>query len=94
MNGRYALATTPEERMAIATVAAINHYFVQHPQGVAPGQGFLAEYLKPFVDRELLEARLDELHKRVGKIGQREREVTEELGAVIRHCVELAGGHR
>lgn len=75
--------------MAIATVAAINAYFVQHPKGVAPGQGFLADFLKPFVERELLEARLDELHKRVGKIGQREREVVEELGAVTRRCAEL-----
>jgi hypothetical protein len=79
--------------MAIATVAAINAYFAQHPQGVAPGQGFLADYLKPFVARELLEARLDELHKRVGKIGHREREVAEELGAVMRRCAELVGGH-
>ena len=79
--------------MAIATVAAIHAYFAKHPQGVAPGQGFLAEYLKPFLDRELLEARRDELHKRVGKIGQREREVAEELGAVIRRCSELVAGH-
>jgi len=77
--------------MAIATVAAIHSYFVQHPQGVAPGQGFLADYLKPFIDRELLEARLDELHKRVGTIGQREREIAETLGAAIRRCVELVG---
>jgi hypothetical protein len=79
--------------MAIATVAAINAYFVQHPQGVAPGQGFLADYLKPFIDRELLEARLDELHKRVGKIGQREREVVEELRVVISRCSQLVSGH-
>lgn len=75
--------------MAIATVAAINAYFVQHPQGVAPGQGFLVDYLKPFIERELLEARLDELHKRVGKIGQREREVAESLSAVMHRCAEL-----
>jgi hypothetical protein len=79
--------------MAIATVAAINSYFAQHPHGVAPGQGFLADYLKPFIDRELLEARLDELHKRVGKIGQREREVAEELGALMHRCSELVSGH-
>lgn len=78
--------------MAIATVAAMHSYFVQHPQGVAPGQGFLADYLKPFIERELLEARLDELHKRVGKIGQREREVAEELGAIMRRCQELVSG--
>ena len=88
MNGRYALAETPEERMAIATVAAIHSYFQQHPQGVAPGQGFLADYLKPFIERELLETRLDE-HRlaRFGKSG-RQRELLEALHRTMRECSE------
>jgi hypothetical protein len=93
VNGRYGLASTPEERVAIATVAAIRSYFGQNPEGVMPGYGFLKEYLKPFLDRELLEARLDELHKRVGAIAKREREIAESLAASIQRCVELIGPH-
>ena len=83
VNGRYGLAVTAEERMAIAVVAALHCYFVQHPKGVAPGQGFLAEYLKPFLERELLEARLDELH-RLSDVGKREREILDSLHRKLR----------
>ena len=85
MNGRYGLAATPEERMAIATVGAVHSYVQQHPQGVAPGQGFLADYLKPFIERELLEARLDELHK-LCRFGKRERELLDSLHRAMREC--------
>lgn len=64
MNGRYRLAETPEERIAIAVVAALHRYFLEHPQGVAPGQHFLADFLKPFLERETVAARLDELMRR------------------------------
>jgi hypothetical protein len=87
VNGRYTLAATPEERMAIATVAAVHSYFQQHPQGVAPGQGFLADYLTPFIERELLEARLDELHK-LSRFGKRERELLDSLHGAMRECSE------
>lgn len=73
--------------MAIAVVAALHSYFVQHRKGVAPGQGFLAEYLKPFLERELLEARLDELHK-LSHFGKRERELVEGLHGKLRECEE------
>jgi uncharacterized FlgJ-related protein len=58
--------------MAIAAVPALHSYSVQHSKGVAPGQWFFAEYLKPFLERELLEARLDELYK-LSHFGKRER---------------------
>lgn len=64
MNGRYRLADTPEERIAIAVVSALHRYFVEHPQGVAPGQHFLSEFLKPFLERETTAARLDELMRK------------------------------
>jgi hypothetical protein len=91
VNGRYGRATTPDERIAIATVAAIHAYFVQHPQETAPGQSFLEEYLKPFVERERLEAQLEERHRHVKEVAQREREIAELLGAAIRRCVKLVG---
>jgi hypothetical protein len=69
--------------MAIAVVAAIHSYFVQYPKGIAPGHGFLAEYLKPFLERELLEARLDELHK-LSDFGKREREILDSLHRKLR----------
>ena len=78
--------------MAIATVAAIHSYFRQHPQGVAPGQGFLADYLKPFLERELLEARLDELHKLL-HFGKRERELLDSLHRKLRECSERVHQH-
>lgn len=60
MNGRYEHASSPEERMAIAVVAAIHSYFIENPQGVAPGQGFIQRFLKPFIDREIIDARISE----------------------------------
>jgi hypothetical protein len=73
--------------MAIAVVGALHSYFVQHPQGVSPGQGVLADYLKPFVERELLEARLEELHL-LSRFGKRERELLDWLHRTMRECSE------
>lgn len=88
MNGRYALAETPHDRLAIAVIAANLAYFREYPSGVAPGQVFLSEYLKPFIERELLEARVDELHERLEKtIAPRELELVTDL-MVLRHkCI-------
>ncbi len=78
--------------MAIAVVAAIHSYFKQHPQGVAPGQGFLADFLKPFIEREINEARLNELHRPAKVIAPRERELVDELEALRRECSARIGG--
>lgn len=78
--------------MAIAVVAAIHSYFKQHPQGVAPGQGFLADFLKPFIDREINEARLSELHRPAKVVAPRERELLNELEALRRECKARIGG--
>lgn len=75
MNGRYAHAETPEARIAIAAIAANNAYFKQFPDGVAPGQVFLEEFLKPFVQREIFEARLFEMHAGAERIAPKEKQV-------------------
>jgi hypothetical protein len=93
VNGRYGLAESPEERIAIAVVSAIHFYFQQHPQGVAPGQGFLSDFLKPFIDREISEGRLDELHRRLTTVAPRERELLLELQALRQACSKLASTH-
>lgn len=86
MNGRYGLADTPEERIAIAVVSALHAYFQQHPQGVAPGQGFLADFLRPFIQREIKEGFLMELHDHNKRIAVREREIVQELLGLRQEC--------
>ena len=86
MNGRYALAQSPEERLAIVMVAAINSYFIRNPHGVMPGQGFIMDFIKPFVERELTEARLAELHGRLQPIAVRERELADSLKRILLEC--------
>lgn len=78
-------AEDPEERMAIAVVSAVHFYFVQHPQGVAPGKTFLAEFLKPFIDFERADAALAE-HQRGG--GEREMELINKRHALRKLCSE------
>jgi hypothetical protein len=63
VNYQYIIAETPEERVAIAVVAAIHAYFKQHPAGVTPSRHFFAEFLKPFIEREMETRALDELHR-------------------------------
>lgn len=62
MNGSYSLADSPSERMAVAVVSANVAYFEKHKEGISPGYGFYAEFLKPFIEREIVQARLDQLH--------------------------------
>ena len=78
--------------MAIAVVSALHSYDVQHPKGLTPSHTFFAEYLKPFLERELLEARLDELHKLL-HFGKRERELLDSLHRKLRECSERVHQH-
>jgi hypothetical protein len=87
VDGCYALAATAEERMAIAVVRALHSHALQRQEGVTPSQQFLAEYLKPFLERELLEARLDELHT-CSQFRKRERELLDSRHCKLRECVE------
>lgn len=86
MNGRYGLVTTREERIAIAVLAAQAAYKEEFPLGVAPGVTFLASFLKPFLDRECMEAQLEELHRPARILAPRERMLAQELTELIHVC--------
>ncbi len=90
INGaRWAHAESPEDRIAIAVIAGTAEYFRKHPEGVAPGAVFLAEWLKPFLELESLDVRMDELHRiQTDKIRGRERELVENRQALTRTCQE------
>ena len=56
---------------------------LRHQDAAARLYLILAEYLKPFLERELLEARLDELHT-LSDFGKREREILDSLHRKLR----------
>lgn len=91
MNGRYALAQSPEERLAVVMVAAIHSYFVRNPHGVMPGQGFIMDFIKPFVERELTEARMAELHGGLKPTAARELELAQSLKRILMECEKQLG---
>lgn len=86
MNGRYGLVTTREERLAIAFIAAQRAYAQEFPQGVAPGITFLSAFMKSFIDRECLQAQLDELHRPARILAPRELALTKQLAEMILAC--------
>lgn len=65
-NGNYLHAETSEERISIAIEACNVLYYKTHPghqfQGYRPPAEFYREYLRPFIDYEKYNARLEELH--------------------------------
>jgi hypothetical protein len=87
LNGRYHAADSAAERIAIAVLAAERKYSVEFPNGVTAGQVFLADYLRPFIERELVAARIEELHHMTNnEIRPRERELVNALAAATREC--------
>lgn len=89
MNGRYALARTRGERMAIAVVAANQDFVQAHGSGKLPTAEFYEDYLEPFIERELRQAQLDEIHLQTGgPIRRRELEVVDSLRYWNRLCEE------
>ena len=87
MNGRYTLAETSADRIAIAVMAGTNEYFRQHPHGVTPGMTFMAEWLSPFIELELMDARMEELHRiQVLKLKEREKELSERRAELVQKC--------
>lgn len=72
--------------MAIVMVAAINNYFTQHSQGVMPGQGFLMDFIRPFIEMERLEAKLEP------PLTAHERQMAEGKMMMLKHtCAERIG---
>ncbi len=68
-------------------VAGTYEYFRQFPNGVMPGATFMAEWLKPFIELECMECRMDELHQIQGNgIRVRERELVDQRQVLARTC--------
>ena len=65
MNGVYFKADLPIERLAIAVKACLELYYRNHQDqqyhGMRPNYGYYEDYLKAFLDRELLNAKLEQL---------------------------------
>ena len=82
MNGAFQHAETPEDRLAIAVVTANERYDKAHPQGIRPGYGFYAHFLKPFLRREVL-LELRSLRQTLVRIdAEKELEIARELMAL------------
>jgi len=79
------MAQTAHKRMAIAARAGCELYLRENPGGVSPGEVFLEEYLKPFIDCELAVRTLDDLHKETQK---KELELISEVTRLKQICVE------
>ena len=94
MNSRYAHAETPQERIAIAVVAAQHAYQQEFPNGVSPGAVFLEQFLEPFVEREVLQSYIDGLHRRMRDAGSHEMEVLNRLQKATHLCEIRVNGHR
>lgn len=62
-NRSYILAETPTERIAIAVANANDVWRDTHPDASMPNEAFLEDYLDPFVECEVLTARLGQSRK-------------------------------
>lgn len=89
MNARFSRAKTPEERIAIAVVEANKEFYRRHRKGKKPNLRFYIDFLEPFIEREVRQAGLDELHLQIhGPTRIRERELVDSLQHWIRLCEE------
>jgi hypothetical protein len=75
MNGRWAHALTIKERMAIVFIKAIDRYFREHPQGVIPGEGYIMNFIDPFLEYERIRWRNED------KAKNREAQAQDELNS-------------
>ena len=95
MNGAYHQGITPLARLSIAARGAIELYYLHHPshryRGMSPNYNHFESYLKPFIEKELDIARLDERSEDDSPAGlKRRRELTERIKE---HDVEIAKVH-
>jgi len=63
MNGSYIYADSPEERIAIAIVSCNEDERIRNPKGVLPGYDTYKEWMKPFIEREIIHALLQKIHE-------------------------------
>jgi hypothetical protein len=95
INGRYATALTTEERLVLAMMAAVAAYFIDDETGSKmPGQGFLVEYLKPFIDREKLEWERERVRMKMDPAAVVERKLESKLSELIDICERKIQGFK
>jgi len=90
MNLIYARAKTPEERIAVAVAAANRQFAKLRGAEAIPDRAFYSEFLEPFLQRELRQAQLDELHLvTTGAVRKRERQIIDALQHWNKRCEEI-----
>jgi hypothetical protein len=84
----YEFAKSPEERLAVAVLAALKRHHHLQLTG-DPSLEFMTKFLAPFWDRERIETIINEFHK-----PQRERELflVQLLGRLRNICIEKIKG--
>jgi len=93
MNGRYGLAQTPWERVAIAMIAAIGSYFRENPRGVMPGQGYLASFIKPFLELEFVKHDIEKAIKANKPRAEVELDLAEQESRLYQICTKILAPH-
>jgi len=82
----YTLAQTRKERIGIAAQAALRAFFAQSPEALVPSAEFLAEFLEPFLERELLEDRLTRNHQERQSLGVEDVDLNLQLSNILEEC--------
>jgi len=82
MNGNYIYADSPEERIAVAIVSCNEDERIRNPKGVLPGYDTYKEWIKPFIEREIIHALLQKIHGGIKGIVENEAELAARLVVV------------
>lgn len=68
-------------------MAAVAAYFVDDESGVKmPGQGYLIEYLRPFIEREKLEWERERVHLKLEPAAVQERKLEIKRAELVEIC--------
>jgi hypothetical protein len=91
---RYQLSQIPEERIVLALLNGLNHYFNEHEMQPWPGStpysiAYLTNYVRPFMERERVEVEETYLHSKVAPFAKQEREIAERKRDLMQLCNKL-----
>lgn len=67
-------------------VAAVHSYFLKHPKGVAPGQGFIMDFIAPFLEMELVDKELAVREEIRAGHSRKERDLLERRAVLNQEC--------
>jgi hypothetical protein len=77
------------ERIVSGVMAANREFYSLHPDGTEPDRAFYLDFLEPFIEREMRQAKLDEVHLQTGgPVRKRESELVDSLRHWNRLCEE------